>query len=43
VKDLQTDDKYYFFVNKWLTLEEENGAIQKDVRVAGKLQCLEEK
>ena len=36
VKDLQTDKKYYFFSNSWLTLEEDNGAIQKELKAAGK-------
>lgn len=35
VNDLQTDQKYYFFGEKWLTLEDENGTIQKEIKVAG--------
>ncbi|XP_060076676.1 polycystin-1-like [Ylistrum balloti] len=35
VRDLQTDQKYYFFGNVWLTLEKENGYIQKEIYAAG--------
>ncbi|XP_052761742.1 polycystin-1-like isoform X2 [Mya arenaria] len=35
VNDLQTDQKYYFFANQWLSLEMENGIISKEVKVAG--------
>ena len=37
IKDLQTDKKYYFFSKSWLTLEQEKGAIQKELRAASKL------
>lgn len=35
VNDLQTDHKFYFFGNTWLSLEQENGTIQKELKVAG--------
>ena len=35
IKDLQTDKKYYFFCTSWLTLEEERGSIQKELKAAG--------
>lgn len=35
VNDLQTDHKYYFFAYKWFSLEQENGSIQKEIKVAG--------
>ncbi|OWF55928.1 Polycystin-1 [Mizuhopecten yessoensis] len=35
VRDLQTDQKYYFFGNIWLTLEKEHGFIQKEIYAAG--------
>ncbi|KAK3612214.1 hypothetical protein CHS0354_039486 [Potamilus streckersoni] len=34
VKDLQTYKKYYFFADFWLSLEMEEGIIQKDLKVA---------
>ncbi|KAL3876004.1 hypothetical protein ACJMK2_033893 [Sinanodonta woodiana] len=34
VKDLQTDKKFYFFADLWLSLEMEEGIIQKDLKVA---------
>ncbi|XP_052069619.1 polycystin-1-like isoform X1 [Mytilus californianus] len=35
VKDLQTDHKYYFFANFWMSLEIEKGFIQKELLAAG--------
>lgn len=35
VKDLQTDYKYYFFANFWMSLEIERGFIQKELLAAG--------
>ena len=35
IKDLQTDKKYYFFANSWLTLEQDKGTIQKELKAAG--------
>ncbi|KAJ8318729.1 hypothetical protein KUTeg_003820 [Tegillarca granosa] len=35
VRDLQTDRKYYFFANQWLSLEMDNGFIQKDIMASG--------
>ncbi|XP_060598141.1 polycystin-1-like isoform X3 [Ruditapes philippinarum] len=35
VNDLQTDHKFYFFGNTWFSLEQENGTIQKELKVAG--------
>ncbi|XP_033754437.1 LOW QUALITY PROTEIN: polycystin-1-like [Pecten maximus] len=35
VRNLQTDQKYYFFGNIWLTLEKEHGFIQKEIYAAG--------
>lgn len=37
VNDLQTDNKYYFFGDTWLSLEKENGSIQKEIKAAGKV------
>jgi hypothetical protein len=36
VNDLQTDHKFYFFGNTWFSLEQENGTIQKELKVAGR-------
>ncbi|XP_069125629.1 polycystin-1-like [Argopecten irradians] len=35
VRDLQTDQKYFFFGNVWLTLEKDYGYIQKEIYAAG--------
>ena len=34
IKDLQTEKKYYFLCTSWLTLEEEKGSIQKELKAA---------
>jgi polycystin 1 len=36
VKDMQTDHKYYFFANFWMSLEMEKGFVQKELYTAGK-------
>ncbi|XP_041364412.1 polycystin-1-like [Gigantopelta aegis] len=35
VIDLLTDMKYYFLVDTWLSVEQENGILQKEISVAG--------
>ncbi|XP_062602087.1 polycystin-1-like isoform X2 [Saccostrea cucullata] len=35
IRDMQTEKKYYFFGNCWMTLEREQGFIQKEIRAAG--------
>lgn len=37
INDMQTDNKYYFFGDTWLSLEKENGSIQKEIKAAGKV------
>ena len=39
VKDLQTDVKYYFFANFWMSLEMEKGFVQKELTAAGLYLC----
>lgn len=35
IRDMQTEKKYYFFGNCWMTLEKEQGYIQKEIKAAG--------
>ena len=38
VRDLQTEQRYYFFANSWFTLSMDKGVIQKDIPAAGSAQ-----
>jgi hypothetical protein len=35
IRDMQTEKKYYFFSNCWMTLEKDQGFIQKEIKAAG--------
>ncbi|GFN79869.1 polycystin-1, partial [Plakobranchus ocellatus] len=43
VKDLQTGARYTFLINSWLSLEMEDGVVQKTVKVAGEEEMLRHK
>lgn len=39
IRDLQTEKTHYFLAKCWLTLEDENGSIEKRLYPAGACQC----
>ncbi|KAL3876324.1 hypothetical protein ACJMK2_034186 [Sinanodonta woodiana] len=41
IRDIQTDKKYFFIVNRWFAVEEDDGQVDRVIPVAGKEQMTE--